>query len=160
MAQHSLTEAKRSVLDLRSSELENKDLPAALTMAARRCAAGNAVQILTEIAEVSEKLTVDLKQNLLRIVQEAVTNAVKHASATTIQINLAGEGQFLYLRVKDDGRGFEPSLALSAPDGHFGIVGMRERAERLGGRFALTSYPGMGTELEVKIPFCQVKPTY
>ena len=66
MAQHSLAEAKRSVIDLRATE--PLDLRTALTTAANRCVAGNAVRVLIEIEEVPEKLTADLKQNLLRIV--------------------------------------------------------------------------------------------
>jgi two-component sensor histidine kinase len=157
MAQHSLAEAKRSVLDLRASEQPNVDLRTALTTAANRCTAGNAVRVFTDIEEVSQKLTTDLKQNLLRIVEEGVTNAVKHADANTIRVDLAGEGGFLKLSIRDDGRGFEPARAQSAPDGHFGIVGMRERVERLGGAMAISSRPGVGTELEVRIPVCPAK---
>jgi signal transduction histidine kinase len=157
MARHSLTEAKQSVLDLRASDPADVDLRTALTTAAGRCTAGNLVQVLADIEEVSQKLTFDLKQNLLRIVEEGVTNAVKHAEASTIRIGLTNEGEFLRLCIRDDGRGFEPALAQSAPDGHFGIVGMRERAERLGGRFEISSHPGAGTALEVKIPVCRPK---
>lgn len=159
MARHSLTEARRSVLDLRASELEELDLPEALAAAARRCTAGNPVQVRLDIAEIPRKLTTDLEQNLLRIVQEAVTNAVKHAKARIIQIELVGSEQFLRLRIKDDGQGFEPSRAFSVLEGHFGILGMRERAERLGGEFALESRPGSGTALEVRVPLCAVRPT-
>ncbi len=152
MARHNLTEARRSVTDLRALEREEEDLPATLAAAARRCLAGSDAQVQMEIDQIPWKLTNDLEQNLLRILQEAVTNAVKHSRATLIHIALFGEGRFLWLRVKDDGEGFEPSTAYSVLDGHFGILGMRERAERMGGEFALTSTPGIGTRLEVKIP--------
>jgi signal transduction histidine kinase len=152
MARHSLTEARRSVLDLRASELEEQNLAGALTMAAQRCVAGSGAQVELDIAQIPWKLTSDLEQNLLRILQEAVTNAVKHSKARLIHVTLCGEGSFLWLRISDDGEGFEPSRAYSVVDGHFGILGMRERAERLGGEFALMSTPGRGTRLEVRIP--------
>ena len=77
---------------------------------------------------------------------------MKHARARMIRVELATEGRFLRLGVKDDGQGFEPAGTFSAIGGHFGIVGMRERAQRLGGKFSLSSTPGFGTEVEVRVP--------
>jgi signal transduction histidine kinase len=93
-----------------------------------------------------------MEQHLLRIAQEAVANVVKHAGASTVSINLHTEGRQLNLRVKDNGRGFEPAGAFAALGGHFGLLGMRERAERLGGELLLQSHPGEGTEVEVRVP--------
>ena len=152
MARHSLTEAKRSVMDLRTSELEGQDLPAALTTSAHRWAAGSPVNVEVEISGVTQRLPEDLEQNILRIAQEAVANALKHARARKIWIELTQEAGVLLLRVKDDGQGFEPSSTFSVIGGHFGILGMRERAERLGGRFDFASRLGDGTEVEVRVP--------
>jgi signal transduction histidine kinase len=157
MAQYSLAEAKRSVIDLRAVEPANLDLESALATAANRCAAGNSVTVVTEIQEIPEKLAPDLKQNILRIVEEGVTNAVKHAGASTIRVDLGGGEGYLRLCIRDDGKGFEPARAHSVSEGHFGIVGMQERAERLGGAMTIWSRPGAGTELEVKIPLCPEK---
>jgi signal transduction histidine kinase len=93
-----------------------------------------------------------MEQNLLRIAQEAVTNIVKHAGATSVWIKLHTEAKRLYLRVADNGRGFEQGGAFSSQDGHFGLIGMRERAERLGGELTLASHPGEGTQVEVTAP--------
>jgi signal transduction histidine kinase/ligand-binding sensor domain-containing protein len=152
MARHSLTEARRSVMDLRTTELENQDLPAALEASARRWAAGSSVDVQLQITGVQQKLPAELELNLLRIAQEAVANAMKHARASMIRVELAMEGRSLRLGVKDDGQGFEPAGTFSLIGGHFGIVGMRERAQRLGGRFSLSSSPGSGTEVEVSVP--------
>jgi signal transduction histidine kinase len=152
MARHSLTEARRSVMDLRTTELENQDLPSALAASARHWAAGSAVDLQLQITGVRQKLSAELELNLLRIAQEAVANAMKHARARIIRVELAAEGRFLRLGVKDDGQGFEPSGTFSAIGGHFGIVGMRERAQRLGGKFSLSSTLGSGTEVEVRVP--------
>ncbi|MEO7143319.1 MAG: histidine kinase, partial [Bryobacteraceae bacterium] len=152
MARHSLTEARRSVMDLRASSLENRDLPSALSSAARQWGAGSAVPIAIDISGEPRKLPEDVEQNVLRIAQEAVTNALKHSGAHAIGVHLAMEARRLLLRVSDDGRGFEPARVFSALDGHFGILGMRERAERLGGELDLSSVPGGGTQVEVRVP--------
>jgi len=152
MARHSLTEARRSVMDLRTSELEGHNLSAALVASAYRWVAGSPVNVQVEVSSVKQKLPEDLEQNLLRIAQEAVANALKHARAAVISVTLQEEAGILLLRVEDDGQGFEPSSEFSLRGGHFGILGMRERAEKLGGQFNFTSHPGAGTQVEVKVP--------
>ena len=89
---------------------------------------------------------------MLRIAQEAVTNVLKHAGASKIWVKLHMEARRLFLRIVDNGRGFEQQDAFSSQGGHFGLIGMRERAERLGGELRLASQPGGGTEVEVKVP--------
>ena len=152
MARHSLTEARRSVMDLRTSDLQEQHLPAALRASAQRLVAGTQVDLCCEVAEIEEPLAPEVEQNVLRIAQEAVANAVKHARAKTVQVELGRENGFVYLRVKDDGEGFEAPRTFSASGGHFGIMGMRERAARCRGDFALSSQPGAGTQVEVRIP--------
>ena len=98
------------------------------------------------------ELPQDFEQHLLRIAQEAVTNAIKHAGASGISIKLHMEPGKLYLRIKDDGRGFNQEGVFASLAGHFGLIGMRERAERLGGELRLRSQPGEGTEVEVSVP--------
>jgi signal transduction histidine kinase len=152
MARHSLTEARRSVMDLRASVLEGQDLAAALESGTRIWTAGSGIDVKVEVSGPQQPLPEEMEQNLLRIAQEAVTNIVKHADARSIWIKLHTEARRLYLRVVDNGRGFEQGGAFSAQDGHFGLIGMRERAERLGGELKLTSHPGEGTQLEVTAP--------
>jgi signal transduction histidine kinase len=87
---------------------------------------------------------------LFRIVQEAMLNIRKHAGARGIWIDLARRADSMVeMRIRDDGRGFDPSLRVR---GHFGLLTMRERAEALGGRLELQSRPGSGTELRIVIP--------
>jgi signal transduction histidine kinase len=93
-----------------------------------------------------------MEQHLLRIAQEAVTNALKHAAASRIGVKLHMEERNLHLRIKDNGRGFDQQDVFSSQTGHFGVIGMRERAERLGGELRLASNPGEGTEVEVTVP--------
>lgn len=152
MARHSLTEARRSVMDLRASVLEGQDLASALQSGARLWTAGSGVEVEVDVTGERAALPQDLEQHLLRIAQEAVANTLKHSGATRILIKLHMEARKLYLRIKDNGRGFDQEGAFAAVGGHFGLLGMRERAERLGGEFRLASQPGEGTEVEVRAP--------
>jgi signal transduction histidine kinase len=81
-----------------------------------------------------------------------VVNALKHSGASKILVWLSGEGHTLRLRVTDNGRGFDTQNVFAFFDGHFGVVGMRERAQRLHGEFLLESDPATGTTVEVKVP--------
>ncbi len=152
MAQHSLTEARRSVMNLRAGELETSDLSSVLTAAAQRWTAGTSIEVHVDVCDLSRRLSEDMEQNILRIAQEAVTNSVKHARASSVRIELRREKESVRLTVEDDGQGFEPPAAFSVFGGHFGILGMRERAEKLRARFLLDSSPGHGTNVEVTIP--------
>jgi signal transduction histidine kinase/ligand-binding sensor domain-containing protein len=152
MARHSLTEARRSVMDLRASVLEGQDLAAALESGMRIWTAGAGINVKVEVSGPQPPLPEEMEQQLLRIAQEAVANIVKHAGATSIWIKLHTDAKRLFLRVVDDGRGFEQGRAFSSQDGHFGLIGMRERAERLGGDLKLVSHPGEGTQVEVMAP--------
>ena len=145
MARHSLTEARRSVMDLRASALEGHDLPAALSQAARQWTAGSEVQVHVDVArlEVAQERARCPKrpeQHLLRIAQEAVANTIKHAQASEVRIRLELENGRLRLSVADDGQGFEQTDAFSEIGGHFGLLGMRERAERSGRRVGASQH--------------------
>ncbi len=152
MARHSLTEARRSVMDLRASVLEGQDLAAALESGTRLWTAGSGVEINVDVSGPPSQLPQEMEQHLLRITQEAVTNVLKHAGASRIWIKLHSEARRLCLRIVDNGRGFDQSSAFSSIGGHFGLIGMRERAERLGGELTLASHPGEGTQVEVTAP--------
>ncbi len=152
MARHSLTEARRSVMDLRASVLEGQALGPALESGARMWTAGSGVEVEVDRDGEERELPQEVEQHLLRIAQEAVTNAMKHAGATQIGIKLHMEARKLLLRIVDNGRGFDQQDVFSSLGGHFGLIGMRERAERLGGELHLASHPGEGTEVEVMVP--------
>lgn len=151
MARHNLTEARRSVSDLRDLALEENDLPQALSKIADY-AAGSGTEISVEVDGTPRQLPAETEQNILRIAQEAVTNSIKHARAGLIEIRLVYEPSRLRLKVTDDGRGFEEHSAFSTLGGHFGMLGMRERAERLGGEFVVSSNLGGGTKITVTVP--------
>jgi signal transduction histidine kinase len=94
-------------------------------------------------------------RELLRIGQEAVANAVKHARARNVAVEIALGAAEVRLRVVDDGVGFEPGEP--PPDGRFGLVGMMERTEALQGRFVIRSRPGQGCEVQAVVPLREAK---
>jgi signal transduction histidine kinase/ligand-binding sensor domain-containing protein len=152
MARHSLTEARRSVMDLRASALEGHDLAGAIQTSTRTWTAGSPVDVAVDVSGPATVLPEEMEQHLLRIAQEAVTNVLKHAAASRVVIQLHTEARRIRLRIRDNGRGFEQQGVFSSSGGHFGLIGMRERAERLGGELRLASQPGGGTEVEVTVP--------
>ncbi len=151
MARHSLTEARRSLMDLRVSLLDDLDLTSALQAAAQQWTAGSDIRLDVQVAGERRQFPHDVEQNLLRIAQEAVTNSRKHSGAANIWIRMQTDQRKVLLTVRDDGRGFD-SRAVSIGDGHFGLLGMGERAERLGGQFEIFSQPEKGTEIRATIP--------
>jgi signal transduction histidine kinase len=147
-----LTEARRSIWALRSPTLEGHDLVAAVSCLVQQLTAGTSIQSEVGVSGAPRRLPEAVETNLLRIVQEAVTNAMKYARADRVRVLLGFEKAAVWLKVQDNGCGFEPSLPVSAGGDHVGLVGMRERAELLGGRLSLDSRPGQGTEVAVTVP--------
>jgi two-component system, NarL family, sensor histidine kinase DegS len=88
----------------------------------------------------------------IRLVREAIANALKHAEPDTVQVTMRMDAERLHLQVKDDGKGFDPAKAPGADRGHFGLSGMAERIERLGGTMQITSAPGAGATFDFSIP--------
>ena len=141
-----LGDVRRSVALLRGAERARRPLPEALAALAEPCrAASRAVELHVE--GEPRQLAEPAELTLFRAVQEALTNAQRHARATRIEIALDyGASDRVRLRVRDDGVG------ASEPSGGYGLVGLRERAESLGGTVAIASEPGAGFELALEIP--------
>jgi ligand-binding sensor domain-containing protein len=148
-----IREARQAVWDLRSPLLEKRGLAGALDEVGRRLVNGRAIAL--EIATPgfhADQVSSDVESELLRIGQEAISNAIRHGSATRIRVDLRHESGRVRLRVSDNGCGFDVQSALSNVAGHYGVVGMRERAARLGGALELTSSPQRGTLVDVHVP--------
>jgi signal transduction histidine kinase/ligand-binding sensor domain-containing protein len=153
LVRSSVAEARRYVWDLRSQSLDERDLPAALAEMTRRLTAESGVQTQFNVGGTFRPLAPQVENNLLRIGQEAVGNAVRHAQAKTLSVSLEFGAREVRLEVKDDGRGFDPAAYNDGGrGGHFGLVGMRERAEQMGGEARVNSTPGAGTEVTVRVP--------
>ncbi len=150
LVRNCIAEARRYVWDLRSQALEKNDLPTALNEAARRLTAETSVQAQVQVSGTFRPLNSSLEDNLLRIGQEAINNAVKHAQPERILINLKFDAKNVQLSIRDDGHGFDARTQNT--DGRFGLVGMRERAEQIGGSLSIRSENGSGTEVVVTVP--------
>ena len=146
---HGIAEARRYVWDLRSPSLDNNDLPTALGETARRLTHGTAIHAQVEVNGTFRPLAQSVEGNLLRIGQEAINNAVKHAHAQRILVNLVFDAKRVQLIVRDDGRGFNHQ---GVNNGHFGLIGMRERVEQIGGTLSIHSSHGSGTEVVADVP--------
>lgn len=149
---HGIAEARRYVWDLRSPTLENNDLPTALAETARRLTHETAIQAQVEVNGTFRPLAQLVEDNLLRIGQEAMNNAVKHAQAQRIFVNLVFDARRVQLIVRDDGRGFDNQVAGNGRAGHFGLIGMQERAKQIGGTLSIQSTDGSGTEVVADVP--------
>ena len=152
LVRHGIAEARRYVWDLRSQALDRNDLPAALSDTARRLTTDTAVSAKVEVSGTFRPLSPLIEGNLLRIGQEAVNNAVRHAQARNILINLKFETSRVQLSVRDDGHGFDYRESTNANAKHFGLIGMQERAVGIGGTLKVDSRAGEGTEVLVDVP--------
>lgn len=151
LARESLTEARRSVWALRPQVLEQADLLSALVLMAHNRTLGNSVAAEFACVGVPRALPPRVEDDLLRIAQEAVSNALQHAEARRVRIALSYEAKHVEMRVEDDGRGFDPSKE-ERPEGGHGLRSMRERAARIGGQLELSSRSGAGVTVRVVAP--------
>jgi len=151
LVDEALAEARTAIYDLRPSVLDDLGLSASLRTLAMRQLEGE-VDLELAIDDV-DSLSAHHEVALYRIAQEAITNIRKHAGATRVKVALHDEGDHIDLVIEDDGQGFEqagsrPSSSQTA----FGLTGMRERADLVGGRLTIRSAPGQGTTLSARIP--------
>ena len=148
-----LAEARRSVWSLRSTILENtEDFSKALVKVSERALEGTAIPLSFTVLGAERKITNVFEDNLLRICEEAVANAVKHARPTRVEIAFEFGSKAVQLRIRDDGCGFDPARREASKEGHFGLLGMQERVEALSGTLSIDSAPGRGTSLRVTVP--------
>ncbi|MFE7276646.1 sensor histidine kinase [Streptomyces sp. NPDC057623] len=153
LARHSLGEARRSVHNLAPVALENDGLPQALKSTVAEWAERTGVRAEFTVTGTTEQLHDELSATLLRIAQEALSNAARHARANRVGVTLTFLGDEVILDIRDDGRGFAPqALPERSHTGGFGLAGMRARAERMAGSLTVESEPGQGTALSARVP--------
>jgi signal transduction histidine kinase len=147
----SLAEARNSIWNMRSQVLETGDLPTALENILKQMAEGSELKTEFRVTGRARRLAPIIENNVLRVGQEAITNATKHAHASQITVTLNFLDKQFRLSVADSGRGFDADHA-SKNNGCFGLIGMRERAKELQGELEVRSTPGNGTEITLTIP--------
>jgi ligand-binding sensor domain-containing protein/two-component sensor histidine kinase len=146
-----LEDARKAIWELRSQSAENQDLAAKLVKMADRVTTGTRIKTDVRVNGTYHPLPERVEGELLRIAQEAVTNAVRHADPNRVEIQLRFARKRMELSVEDNGRGFSGKIP-ATEDGHFGLTGMKERAQQIGGSLTVSSKEGQGTRVSVEIP--------
>lgn len=145
LVRHSHAEARRTVEMLRPQQLESQGLLHALSSCAQKLVAGGSVPVVARSRGEAQPIPLRMNDNLYRIGQEALANAVRHAHARTLNIFLDYEKNAVRLQVQDDGTGF----IVEEDSGGLGVLGMRKRAASIGARLEIRSEVGKGTEVVV-----------
>jgi signal transduction histidine kinase len=151
MLRYSQEETRRSVMDLRSAALERHDLTGALADLVQQMTYGTSAHAEVRVDGAPRRLDASEEHHLLRIGLEALTNALKHSGAQRIEIILRFRPDLTELIVEDNGRGIGANGS-EISGGHFGLLGIRERVDKLGGTLHIHSEPGAGTRLSVSVP--------
>ena len=154
MVAHAAEELRGSVWALRTMPVAGRSFRESLETIATQTCHGHPEQIAVRVAGMPNDVPQFVAGNLLLVAQEALHNAVHHAGARQIEVVATGDAVAgsIDLTVRDDGRGFTPGSQLGPDQGHFGLSGMRERIERLGGTLSIDSQPGSGTTVRAVVP--------
>ena len=148
LAREGLREARRSVQALRPQALEEKPLAAALKDLIERMTTGTTMHAKLTVQGEPQKLPPELETNLLRIGQEVLTNALRHAHASQFDALLIFASREIHLNMRDNGHGFDPAKSHEG----FGLQGIRERAGDMGGQFSIESSEGNGAAISILLP--------
>jgi two-component system NarL family sensor kinase len=152
-----LDEARRSVMDLRAAHLQGVTLPEAFERLAVGFTTDSGVATAVSAPEDFPALPSPVSAGLYRIGQEALANIAKHARATRVEIGVSIEAGQVRLEIADNGVGFDPEYVAArrtarGTAGGFGLIGIRERAQLLGGTSEIASDVGAGTRIVVRVP--------
>ncbi len=146
-----LREARQAVWNIRSLESESLDLATELRESGERLSAGKVARFNFIVEGEPRRIPLDLREHLLRIGREGISNAVRHAQAEQIEVRLTFETEAIRVRISDNGCGFSLDDASRLP-GHFGLTTMRERAEQIRASIVISSEVRRGTCIEVTVP--------
>ncbi|MCL2555270.1 MAG: GAF domain-containing sensor histidine kinase [Actinomycetia bacterium] len=150
LAAEAADELRAVVVELRPAALDEDGLVATLRTQADVLDRVHTAGVTFHAFQV-RALPSSQEEALLRVAQEALHNALRHAEAGTVSVTLEGRGKGALLRIRDDGRGFDPT-AVRRAGRHLGLVSMRDRADGVGGRLTVESEPGKGTVIEMEVP--------
>ena len=154
-ARATLAEVRQYMSALRSNEGAGLDLPVTVARLVDDVRRQTGLRVDLQEHGRERELQPTVERAVMRIVGESLRNVAQHAHATNAKLSLDYEDEAISVTVEDDGRGFDPETTLaSAPSGgHFGMLGMRERAEGIGGTLVVMSRPGQGTIVKATIPY-------
>ncbi|HKX29895.1 MAG TPA: two-component regulator propeller domain-containing protein [Blastocatellia bacterium] len=150
-------EARLAVWNLRQAS--GAGLVAAISQLARRKEVETGIPVEFESSGAPLTLTPESEWGVIMIIREALQNAIRHAAPQHLTVRLSFDRRGLQVEIEDDGCGFDTSAVQPASARHYGLIGMRERTEKLGGKFQLKSAPGQGTRVHLKIPLTRALET-
>ena len=150
-ATRSIREARRAVGDIRGIEPGTSDLVTALQELVQSESTRTSAHLCWRLEGEQMELPHPVSESLFLIGREALTNAIRHSGAASIEVSLAMSSRAVLLRVQDNGRGFSLSPEVARQEGHWGLLGIEERVKRLGGRSRVESQPSQGTAVSVEI---------
>jgi ligand-binding sensor domain-containing protein/signal transduction histidine kinase len=148
-------EARLAVWDLRHGSSTGDRLVPAVSQLAHRIGLDAAIEIDVEVSGTPVAVGGETERSLILLIREALQNAIRHAAPRRLWVTLRFDPRELHVSIRDNGVGFDSSLDQSEQSQHYGLVGMRERVERMGGEFTLTSVPGKGTHVRLRIPLAK-----
>jgi signal transduction histidine kinase len=146
-----IEEGREAIQDMRSSTVTRNDLARALRMAGDQLASQGSATFDIKVQGASRDVHPILRDEAYRISVEAMRNAFTHAEAKAVEAEIF-YGDSLRVRIRDDGKGIDPEILKEGRSGHYGLPGMRERAESIGAKLDVKSCPGAGTEIQLTIP--------
>jgi signal transduction histidine kinase len=149
--EQAMEEGRAALNSLRTSTTESNDLARALQRATEDCPIPVSMAVNFTVVGDANRMHPIVRDEVYRIGYEAIRNACVHSSGSKLQVELK-YGQNLALRVADNGVGIDSNIVDRGKDGHFGLQGMRERANRIGGKLTLVSSPASGTEIKLVVP--------
>jgi signal transduction histidine kinase len=151
-ADRAIVEGRDAIQNLRSSTTVTNELGEAMVALGEEFGGNGSPRLCVSMEGTPRELHPILRDDIYRIAREALRNAFLHAQASKIEADITYSARLLRLRIRDDGKGIDPKLLDAGRDGHWGLRGMRERAEQIGARFDIWSETGAGTEVELSVP--------
>jgi len=128
------------------------ELALALAAVGKQLAQAHLGQFRASVEGTARELHPIVREDVLRIAREALTNAFQHAKAELVEVEVAYGEDELHMRVRDDGQGMNDDVLRTGRPGHWGLLGMRERAKKIRANLTLWSKPGAGTEVDLRVP--------
>jgi signal transduction histidine kinase len=152
-ATYAIDEVREIAYNLRPYQLDRLGLTKALEAMLKKVAASDGLRLTFEIDQIDDVFAPESEINLYRIMQESLSNVLKHSEATQANVSIKRAEEKMEIIVRDNGKGFDPGFPAQreAGKGGFGLIGISERARMLGGSYSIVSAPGEGTTVTVKL---------
>jgi len=153
-------EARQAVWNLRQEGIASPEITHLLGQLAQQMSQASGAHVRLEVVGAPVPLDRTVEYVVLMVAREAVSNAVHHAQPREVRIRVCFDTDTMQMQVRDDGHGFDPDEVYAVQGSHFGLIGMRERIEHVGGHFRLESALGRGTQLFIEVPLRPVVTQY